>query len=112
MDNLKFFYNGIKENGGKLQPVSYSDGGLIGHPAGTLTIYARSYSDFSRGVYEAFRVQNDTDIMTDYFEHSRIRVEPNHPLYSQVLAACNAAKAKQAARHVKRMAKIEQRQAA
>ena len=45
---LKFFYNGIKGSDGKLQKCWYSDGQLIGFPVGTLTIYAREYSHFSR----------------------------------------------------------------
>ena len=38
---LKFFWNGIKENSGKLQRCHYSGSQLISFPAGTITIYAR-----------------------------------------------------------------------
>ena len=85
--NLKFYYNGIKENGGRLQRCSYSDGALINYPAGTITIYKRDHAPFSQGVQDAFRVENNTDIITDYFEKDRIRVEPTHPLYATVRAA-------------------------
>lgn len=98
MTTLKFFWNGIKENGGKLQKCWYSDGPFTSHPAGTITIYARDYNRFSAGVNEAFAVLNDTDMQTDYFETDRIRVTPSHALYAQVQAAC----ASQAAHSAKR----------
>ena len=84
---LKFFYNGIKENGGKLQKCSYSISQLLNYPEGTYTIYARDYARFSKEVQQAFDVENNTDSMTDYFETDTIRVKPDHPLYEQVKAA-------------------------
>jgi len=82
---LKFYWNGIKENGGKLQRCHYSVSALTNHPANTITIYARDYKDFSPEVREAFKVDDDTDIQTDYICREHIRVEPNHPLYGAVL---------------------------
>jgi len=105
MTTIKFFWNGIKVNGGKLQKASFSDGQLIGHPEGTLTIYAKNYRRFSAEIAEAFEVQNDSDGMTDYFECDRIRVAPDHPLHAQVLAACKASDA----HHQKMQAKREER---
>ena len=90
---LKFYWNGVKEDGGKLQGCHYSDGQLINHPAGTITIYGKRYRGFSAGVQAAFIVENDTDMMTDYFEDDRIRVEPSHPLYPAVKAALDAQRA-------------------
>ncbi len=84
---LKFYWNGIKDDNGKLQTCHYSAGMLIGHPAGTLTIYKREYSGFSAGVKAAFAVENDTDIQSDYIVRDVIRVEPDHPLYAAVLVA-------------------------
>ena len=81
---LKFYYNGIKENGGRLQLCSYTDGKLLHHPEGTITIYGKRYRDFSDGVRAAFTVENNTELETDYFENDRIRVTPDHPLYPQV----------------------------
>lgn len=101
MTTLKFFWNGIKANGGKLQRCHYSDSQLINHPAGTLTIYARDYERFSAEVREHFQVQNDSDSMTDYFENDRIRVAPEHPLYAQVIDALNKQKAHGERRHAK-----------
>lgn len=109
---LKFFYNGIKDNGGKLQRVFYSDSQLINHPAGTLTIYARDYTNMSAGVHAAFVVKNDSEYQSDYIVQDVIRVEPSHPLYQQVLAALIEKKAKDSIKQAKRMQKFEQRQTA
>lgn len=98
---LKFYWNGIKENGGKLQRAHYSRGGLANHPEGTITIYARDYGPFSAEVRQAFKVENDTDIMTDYFDKDTIRVEPAHPLYQQVKTAHDAQRAHSAKREAK-----------
>lgn len=103
---LKFFYNGIKDNGGKLQTVYYSLGNLTNYPADTITIYNREYSRFSNGIHAAFTVENDSEMQTDYFEKDRIRVLSSHPLYPRVLAAMNACKAKMEARHAARMARV------
>lgn len=108
MATLKFLWNGIKANGGKIQRASYLIGGLIGHAEGTITIYAKSYRGFSAEVHEAFTVLNDSDSMTDYFETDRIRVTPDHSLYAQVLKAAQAWQA-----HADKMsAKREERWAA
>lgn len=104
---LKFFYNGIKADAGKLEKCSYSDGSLINSPAGTITIYARNYSRFSRAIAEQFEVENNTDTMTDYFENDTIRVQPDHQLYAAVKAALEAQKA----HFEKTQAKREQRYA-
>ena len=79
---LKFYYNGIKVDGGKLQKASYGGGPWVNKPADTITIYARGYNEFSKEVYAAFTVENMTDMRQDYFEKDKIRVHSNHPLYS------------------------------
>lgn len=84
---LKFFWNGIKGSDGKLWRRFFSDGALLNHPTGTLTIYSKEYSRCPKEINAAFNVENDSDIMTDYFEKDRIRVMPSHPLYSNVLLA-------------------------
>jgi hypothetical protein len=84
---LKFFYNGIKENGGKLQKAHYSKGGWMSFPEEMITIYARDYKHFSPEIQESFPVQNDTDSMTDYFCKDTIRVLPDNKFYNEVLEA-------------------------
>ena len=100
---LKFYWNGIKEDGGKLQRCFYSDGQLVNYPAGTISIYFRDWSRSAGEVTKAFTVENNTDSQTDYFEQDMTRVTPDHPLYPQVSAA-NAA---QIAHRNKRYAKYE-----
>lgn len=104
---LKFYYNGIKDNGGKLQLVSYSDGKLCNYPDGTITIYVRHYRRLSEGVRAAFTVENGTDIQSDLFEEDRIRVEPSHLLYHEVKAALDKQKAHQQRRSEKVTAKSD-----
>jgi hypothetical protein len=91
--NLRFFWNGIKVGTGPLQRTTYSDGWLRSFPAGTITVYARPGVTFSAEVRAAFKVENDSDGMTDYFESDRIRVLPTHPLYEQVKEALAARQA-------------------
>ena len=90
---LKFYWNGIKENGGELQRAWYSLGNLINYPADTITIYGRDYKSFSDEVQKSFTVKNDSDMRADYCEKDRIRVTTDHPLYKQVFAAYEAHKA-------------------
>lgn len=104
-DAPAFYWNGIKDTkGDKLQKCWYSGGKLTNHPDGTITIYARDYSRFSDKVRACFKVENDTDTMTDYFDDDRIRVIPSHPLYSQVQAAMRAQESHREARAAKRRA--------
>ena len=84
---LKFYWNGIKDNGGKLQTCHYSLGNVLNYPVGTITIYKREYSTFSAGIREAFTVKNDSDYQSDYTIKEHIRVEPDHPLYALVITA-------------------------
>jgi hypothetical protein len=93
MSNLKFFWNGIKGSDGKLQRAHICEGELISYPKGTVTIYARGCR-FSAEVAQSFRVDNDTDSSTDYFEYDRIRVTPSHPLYAAVKAAADKGEAR------------------
>jgi len=102
---LKFFYNGIKGGDGKLQRCFYSASALLHHPEGTITIYSREYSRFTKDIQETFDVENDSDCMTDYFEKDRIRVMPSHPMYAQVLAALRLMEAHNEKRHAKYLAR-------
>ena len=107
---LKFYFNGIKENGGKLQRCFYSEGKLISGPEGTITIYGRDYSPFSAEVHAKLRVTNDTDLQTDYIVQDIIRVAPTHPMYCEVRAAFLLAKAHNAKVGGKRQARYTQAQ--
>lgn len=94
---IKFYYNGLKVDGGKLQKAHFSFGNFTiesGIAQDSVTIYARDYSRFTAEVAETFTVKNETDSMTDYFENDRIVVSPSHPLYAQVVAAYDAQQVK------------------
>ena len=102
---LKFFYNGIKVDGGKLQSASYSQGGWTKLPEETITIYFDSYSFPEQEIRDAFPCENKTDSMSDYFEKSTARVLPSNPYYAQVKAALDAQTAKGKARKEARIAR-------
>lgn len=99
---LRFYWNGIKVNGGELQRAYYTLGNLIDYPEDTLSMNARDYGSFRFGEVSAcFTIQNDTDPYSDYHDHDRIRICSNHPLYSLVMEAYQA----QERHEVKRVAK-------
>ena len=81
---IKFVYNGIKDEEGKLHKAHFSKGC---HKDGEdiITIYARDYDDLPR--VQGLEVENDSDIMTDYFEKDRIEVRPENNFYEQVFEA-------------------------
>lgn len=102
---IKFYFNGIKENGGKLQRCFFSDGQLINHPTGTITIYGRDYAHFTPEIYKSLSVSNDSDYQSDYVVQDIIRVTPDHPMYAEVKAALMLAKAHNAKVSSKRQAR-------
>lgn len=88
---LRFLWNGIKVGNGQLLTCWYSTGPFTNYPDGTLTVSARDYNSFPAEVRACFNIENNTDVQSDYFDSDRIRVTPNHPLYSLVKAAHEAA---------------------
>lgn len=85
--SVKFMWNGIKVDG-KLYRAFYSDGQLINHPAGTITIYGRDYKSFPK--IAGLTIHNNSDSMTDYFETDTIRVTPDNVHYAAVRKAIEA----------------------
>lgn len=77
-ESIRFYYNGLRVNGErKLTRCRYSlDNRHDG--AECVTIYAKGYDDLPRDI---FPVENDSDSYTDYFEHDRATLFPDHPLY-------------------------------
>ena len=102
MNNIKFFYNGLKVDNGKLQKAHYSFQQSCDSVKAEITIYGKHYVDFSKEVSEIFEVQNDTDMMTDYFEQDRIRVSPMNIMFKQVAEAYVKQEQKRIARATKR----------
>ncbi len=70
---VRFYWNGIKVDGGRLIPCWYSVYDNEVH------ISAREYSGDLPGKY--FNVKNDSDIYTDYFCKDSTTLTPEHPLY-------------------------------
>lgn len=70
---IKFYYNGIKVDGGKLIPCYMSIDG------DTVHISAKDYGGILPVQY--FTVIDESDSMTDYFEKERTTLDPSHPLY-------------------------------
>lgn len=95
---IKFFYNGMKVDVGKLikggwsyQAEHIDFGGRV-YPE-CVRFYLRSY----RGLPSEARVffddiQNDTDSQSDYFETDRVVIMPEHPLFEAAKAAVQADK--------------------
>lgn len=80
---LRFFYNGVKGEDKKLQKYFFS----WNADSKSITVYAKGCVRFSDEVRAAFKVENDSDIMTDYFEEDSFKVSPDHKLYGLVFAA-------------------------
>lgn len=98
---VKFMWNGIKVDG-KLYRAHYSIGNYTeasGIPKETITVYAKDYTSIPR--VDGLQVENDTDIMTDYFETDRIRIAPDNKFYNDALEAVR----KQEEHYKKRFAK-------
>lgn len=85
-NEIKFMYNGIKING-KLIKGSWSYGDFINKNI-KATFYMNGY-DFnsSKILRECFKVENESDIMTDYFEEDKIRFFVNDKNLEEVKKA-------------------------
>lgn len=76
---IKVLLNGIRADG-KYIPCSYSKGASTRYPAETITVYAVKYC--GRLPME-LNPENNSEIMTDYFETDRARILPDHPLWPE-----------------------------
>jgi|HigsolmetaGSP11D_1036233.scaffolds.fasta_scaffold25857_3 hypothetical protein len=85
---VKFVWNGIKVDG-KLYRAYYWSCTSRNMPEGTITIRAKDYASFPE--IPGLRIINETDLMTDYFDHDRVYVTPKNHWYPQVLEAYNRA---------------------
>lgn len=95
---IKFFYNGIKING-KLFKGSY---GLGGYTNGAkMAFYSDSYC--APELREHFKVKNDSDSMTDYFEKDVIYFFGNEPYFEDVKASWAKAARKYAKGDIERL---------
>lgn len=99
-DTLRILAHGIRVNGAKtLVKCWYSIDG------DTVRIYARGYSD--KLPRDILPVQNDTDIMTDYFDEDSAALTSAHPLYPFFRAAAIREKLAFAKKHPAHNATID-----
>lgn len=73
--------------GRKRVRVSYCAGPWVeGVDPATIKIRAWKGGTFPTEVRSAFKIENNSDAMTDYFEGDSIRLLPSHPHYAAVAA--------------------------
>lgn len=83
--SIKFYYNGLRLNGSRaLVKCSYSIDNSRRTASPCVTICADRGGSLPR---DLFPVENDTDIMTDYFDNDRATITADHPLYPFARAA-------------------------
>lgn len=82
--------------------VDYSNGVLI-DGSKPVTLYARDYGH-ALGQIFAGLYQNDSDLMTDYFDKGHVRIPVGHPLYAAALARCEQNERDHAARRAAKAA--------
>jgi hypothetical protein len=97
---IRFFYNGVKASDGKLQKAS-----VYTSQDGSIIISKRDYRGFCAEVLDAFAVTDNTDTMTDYFDHARFIIRSGHPMYAAAKAAADKNVQRFEAQQRKRMAR-------
>lgn len=83
-ENIRFYYNGIKVNGGKLIKCLYSVDNNFDHSP-SISIHCKDY--YNGLPRDVFDVENDSDPYTDYFDDDHTTLTPEHPLYPYARAA-------------------------
>ena len=105
MDNIKFVWNGIKING-EFFKCSYGTGpytAASGLPDDAITMFAAKCKRIPR--IPGLTIENNTDIMTDYFETDRIRILPGSPFYEEAKKAMVAHEIHYTKKHIKHLEK-------
>lgn len=77
-------------NGTDKARVSYSRGAMI-NGRDCVTLYAKDYGHALSRVFDGNGYENDTDMMTDYFDKGRVRIQPGDPLFDAAAARCGQA---------------------
>ena len=97
LPSIRFYYNGIKVNGGDLIKCHFSA------DENGATIYASGYgADLPRALFD---VRNDTDFMTDYFDKDSATLPAYHPLFRFAFYMAKKEEYKQHARILERQKK-------
>ena len=74
-------------DGQKKARVHYSHTTLI-NGRECVTLYAKDYTNALHEIF-AEGYENNTDIMTDYFEKGRVRIYTDNPFFQDARARCN-----------------------
>lgn len=83
--SIRFYYNGLRLNGSRaLVKGSYSIDNSRRTDSPCVTISAERGGDLPR---DLFPVENETDLMTDYFDSDHATITADHPLYPFARAA-------------------------
>lgn len=100
-NHIRFYWNGLKVDGGKLIKCGYSlDNNADGSPS--VSIYVHDCSgNLPRDLFD---VRNDTDIYTDYFDNDSTYLTPAHPLYRYARYVAEKSRARYARASIERMA--------
>lgn len=99
--SIRFYWNGIKVDGGALIRCFYSLDNNRDH-APSVSISCRDCSGSLPS--DLFTVRNDTDLMTDYFDTDRATLTPEHPLYKFARYAAECAEIRHLQNSTKRLA--------
>lgn len=83
-----------RDNGPRIR-CWYSRGSLCSAPD-AVTIYAKSCADSLADVFPPERVENNTELQTDYFEKDRVRILPGDPLWDEACAMAAEKKGRKA----------------
>lgn len=103
---IKFLWNGIKVDG-ELFKGWWSDCKLEGFPAGTITFYVDGYKWIPREC--GFEVENDSDIMTDYFDNDTVRIRPGSAWHCKAAEAVRKYKVHECKMNLKSLEKAAER---
>lgn len=91
--HIRFYWNGIKIDGGKLIKCGFS----VATDRKSVTMYADGYgAELPRDLFE---VKNDTDLYTDYFDNDSATLDESHPLFRYALFVGMKAEARSAAHY-------------
>lgn len=98
-------------NGEVKAKVSYSAFNMVSTGQPCVTLYAQDYSRALGKVF-ADKYENDTDLMTDYFDQGRVRFVPGDALYEAALARCKQNDAEREAKYAAKQALYAAKRAA
>lgn len=82
---IKFYFNGIRVNGGPLQSayVSY----YRDEDNENVSVSKKGYDSFPAEVYDIFEVKNHSKLVEDYFDRDRFTVTRFSPYWKNALTA-------------------------